>query len=246
MCNSCLTMDEFYDQLKYCQLRIFTQSSYLDFGNIDNPLMKKGDLNFVYIQKNSFTRMNINVVQNNFSIEDSLIFSSTKDDYFYSIEPTSYSVGTEEYQNYYGFLGVVQLKLGEIKNQYEVKIYNFYDLIAQIGGIYGIIYECIGLFAFYIAKRMYEYSLIKTITSDMQSIDLDQSSSLDNINDLKKNSPPEISQKKSSFNQQLHEPDKISSDIKERKRIKSNIITTYTRRYNFADLLNSILCPLKI
>lgn len=202
-------MDQFYSQFQYCQLRMFTQSSYLDFNDLDSPLKKKGDMNFINILKNGFTRSTLNMVQNNYTIEDSVIFSSYNHGAFYNIERKAYSVGTELYQNNAGFLGVIKLELGEIKNQYDVKIYNFYDLIAQIGGLYEVCFESIGLFAFYITKKMFEYSLINKMSDNLQDLYINESSSNDNLIDSNNNISPNSNPKKISPKQVLHQSDRI-------------------------------------
>lgn len=62
------------------------------------------------------------------------------------------------------------------KNTYQLKIYNVFDLIAQIGGIYELIYEFFALLSLYVARKMYEHSLVNTMNQTMMNVNPDHAS----------------------------------------------------------------------
>lgn len=155
-----MTRKEFVDQVEYIAVTIFIQTSYIDANDLENPIKYKGDFFDLYLNINSYSQLNIYVVENTYQIEDSFIFSSNKNGTFYSIYSSKPSTYTYTPGTDLGSLGRIELFIKDIKYHHDVKIYNFYDLIAQLGGIYEILYQIIGFVVFYVAKKIYDYSLV--------------------------------------------------------------------------------------
>lgn len=72
--SECLSMDKFYDQMDGMQIRMLTQTSYLDFNDLANPLKKKGEMNFLSMNFGFYTRSTIKIAQNKYEIDDNYMF----------------------------------------------------------------------------------------------------------------------------------------------------------------------------
>lgn len=154
---------------------MFSQTSYLDLKDLANPLKKKGEFNYLNMNLGLYTRSTIKVAHNTYDIDDNYMFPSTNKGSFYSIYSIDISSATQKGSTNYGWLGSIAIMNAQIDIDSSVKIYNFYDLIGQLGGIYEIMFEFFGIFCFYIAKKMYDYSLVNTMNSHLIQIDHDES-----------------------------------------------------------------------
>lgn len=159
-CNGWLNLNDFYYQLSYAELITFYQVPYLDFNDLNDPLKFKAEVDFTHLDLSAYTSRVTKISLNEYEVENSYLFYPPKTGIFYNIK--SSDIGSLTYKEYTstGWLGEIKLYFTPTKTSYQVNMYNIYDLIAQLGGIYGMIFEIFGILAFYVARKTYEYSLV--------------------------------------------------------------------------------------
>lgn len=152
-------MSDFLARVNYLTLIIFIQTPYVDFQDVVNPIKLKGEYRYINFDLNSYNGYQVHISEDSYNIENNFFYGSNIGNFF-----TIYSYTSDKYTSKNktdaGYFGTVMIKLETSQREYDVKIYNFYDLIAQIGGIYEILFEFFGIFAFYIARKLYDHSLV--------------------------------------------------------------------------------------
>lgn len=156
-------MDSFVQQTNFVQLRLFVQSSYVDFNDINNPIKVQSEIRFLNLNLMSYTESTVNVVANNYEVDNDYLFAPTKTGDFFSVDSYFTSTYTDKMHTGAGYLGEIKVLLKPTKITHKVKVYNFYDFIAQLGGIYGLIFEIFSVCTLYFTKKIYEHSLVNTM-----------------------------------------------------------------------------------
>lgn len=237
---SCLTMDDFIDKIKYIQLRVFIQSSYADFKDVDNAIIMKGSYKFLNLNLGSFTSLGLKISENDYSIENSYFFTSFNKGSFYSLSTSDTSSYTNRVKTDAGLLGQVLIKLEDFKTGYDVKIYTFYDFLAQLGGIYEIIFECLGIIGFYLTRKIYEHSLVMSMTSVHRKINNLPEESED---DKKKSMPQNAKENAKNFYEAFQNNQNLTNLNWNRKKNKKDYGKSYVLNYKSSHLMRVIMCP---
>lgn len=155
-----MAREELSDRINYIQLITFYQIPYLDFNELDDPLKLKVEIDYTQINLNSYVSRLTKIALHEYKIENSYLFYPPKTGIFYDAKSSEIRSYTFTNFTHDGWLGEFKMYFTPTKTSYQVIMYNIYDLIGQLGGIYGMIFEIFGILAFYVARKTYEYSLV--------------------------------------------------------------------------------------
>lgn len=181
------SIDDFKKAINYVQLIMFVQESYVDFRNVDDAIKKRGTKKYLDFNIGSFTSLMVKISENDYAIEKDYFSTGYDSGSFYSVSnyETSYFTNTLKTSN--GAFGRILIKLEDFKTDYNVKIYSFYDFIAQLGGIYEFLFELMSIVGFYITKKIFDHSLLQTISqSKPQSISVEPNGGSESFSRLTK------------------------------------------------------------
>lgn len=126
-------------------------------------------MKYINLNLGSFTEANINLVDNSYVVEDTYFFPSSNRGNFSSIYSMENSVYTKTNKEEDGILGEIRFNNVNMRIDTQVQIYNFFDLIAQIGGVYELIFQFIGILGFYVSSKIYEYTLVNALNSNYKN-----------------------------------------------------------------------------
>lgn len=141
MCADCYSLSDFLSKVNYLTFILFVQTPYVDFQDVDHPIKIKGEFRYMNFNLDSMNGMTVAVSEDIYDVEDSYFFPNTNKGKFFSVYSYSSATFTNRQKTAAGVLGSIMIKFQTSQKEYNVKIYNFYDLIAQIGGIYEILFE---------------------------------------------------------------------------------------------------------
>lgn len=242
LCGSCLSMDDFINEIKSVQLRVFIQSSYVDFRNVDKAIIMKGNYKYLNLNLGTFTSLGLKISENDYSIENSFFFTSFNTGSFYSLSSSDSVSYTNKLKTDDGLLGQVLIKLEDFKTEYNVKIYTFYDFLAQLGGIYEIIFELLGLVGFYLTRKIYEHSLVMSMTNVNKKIN---NVPEETENTKKKSITLNVKENAQNFYNYFQNNSNLNNPRYSRKRNTKDSGKSYALNYKSSHLMRVIMCPTK-
>lgn len=135
--------------------QIYLLSPYIDYSDIENPLKYAYvDKYVVNINPKAYTVHSIYVRKNKYSLDDNLLYGDIKNGSFYTISEQQSS----QYPYYPGSICEITFNIDNQIMNYERKVYNLYDMIGDVGGIYSVLISIFLLFMNKYTEKLYNYS----------------------------------------------------------------------------------------
>lgn len=161
--DNCFTMTDFLNKISYFGMDLIIEYPYVDYTDLEHPIKKKSEILGLSLNVNSYTMYDILISENTYDIHNSYLFSSKQKGFFYSLYSSEAFSFTHRGMTDAGFIGSFEFKLKDINVSHYASIYNLYDLIGQLGGIYELVHEILSIFVLYFVKKIYDHSLLNTL-----------------------------------------------------------------------------------
>lgn len=139
-------------------------NSYVDFSDYEQPIKTYLDDRYSYYIKTDIKKyIRAHVRNNNVNLMDSLLdIGNEIKSNFYSIEKTD----NDFYDIYANTYLEINLTIDPNVDLYERKVYSFFDLTGQLGGLYEVLHTIIGIIVGLISSRI----LVMTMMSNLYYI----------------------------------------------------------------------------
>lgn len=237
--STCLTIDEFYEVISSVTVHLYIEYPYIDDTDLDNTIKIKGELLYFSLNEGAYTQYDIKLAENNYEIQNDYLFSSKKEGSYYSLYASDTSSYTNREYTNVGFLGAYIINLQNIKISHYANIYNFYDLIGQLGGIYEMVFRFFSIFALYFVRKMYDHSWLNTLNhSKMESNCYQSRISMGMASEQRVGEKSEANNNQTLFLKR--------SKIRPENVISKSIKMNHRSKYDYNYLLTNILLPLEL
>jgi hypothetical protein len=152
--STCESEENILEFIEENQLDVVMLNRYFDIQNLDNPIQSFLTQRYVYNFVKDFTFLSvISIRENNVELMDSFFqFQDYEKMIFYSIleERTSF-------YKYHDTLMMIRIEPDSQTITHTRTVYSFFDMLAQIGGVYGVLSAIsFSLLGFY-SERMMQY-----------------------------------------------------------------------------------------
>ncbi|CAI2386814.1 unnamed protein product [Moneuplotes crassus] len=245
----CKNIDEINNKIGEQAFTVATSNYYFDIDNYESPL------NITFEDEFSFPLLNYMTVEKTLKVRinkaydyTSIWYPSEPKEYtYYSIESVKDSLQAE---NGSGDLARINIILDKNYNIVERKVYTFYDMLGQVGGVMGIIYSlgsvCVNIFS----GKIYIMTLLSYFYKVERRPDTQKVSPSQKISSIKLNSFQENLSKN-----EIKEEDKFDdsecnikgrtfedSNLNKISQLKHKLTSLQYYKYSCCDLFYSIFC----
>ena len=156
---NCKSDEEINEFVKDKYYEILMVDRYFDAQNYTQPVGKTMTDNFYYTIHPEMTKQTqVYVKENKLELMDSFFqYGETEKSTFYSI-----SGGFEDYKIFDGNIFVVTyFVLDREVATHRRTIYSFFDMLAQLGGVFHLLYSFLNVFLYYYSEKMLQYSILR-------------------------------------------------------------------------------------
>lgn len=167
-------------------MTLTSRDYYFDYKDIEEPIKYTfDDFNTFLMNNYNSLLLTVEVEANTYEIQDNIINSYEKSSgAFYSLGRTisSYSQKEKEAE---GLMRLI-FQLGKRKNEYQRQVYNIFDLLSEVGGIFQFIQFIPMAIVGFISSKLFYYSIISEKIDDSTSKDTtkDPFKSIDALKEL--------------------------------------------------------------